>query len=172
MLRHIYCLWGNHGSRRPNIASGIRAHTIHVHAVKRKREVSSVTITLEREMASFAPSSIIQQGCNAIWALLRRQLTLISFPIIQTCYDCRLLRRFGSIWFSIISPQGCVQTGPIGAIRFGLGTLAFTFKCGRHNDIIITFMHKSSYISIKTFPFPSPSSLNSKTTSLILISLL
>lgn len=96
-------------------------------------------------MASFAPTFIIQQGGSAIRALLRGQLTLISLLTevtgsrrIKTSQDCRLLLRFGSIWLNLVSinsPQGCVQTGPIGAIRL---IVASKLESGSHNDIIIT----------------------------------
>lgn len=134
------------------------AHRTHVHASMR-----TVSVTIEREMAPFAPTFIIQQGCNAIWALLRRQLTLIFLPPgsrrIKTCYDCRLLLRFGSSWFNL------VQFGSIwfqslvlkAASRLAQlvqsGLVVSKFKIGSHNDIIITFMHKSSHICIKTVPF-------------------
>lgn len=119
-------------------------------------------------MASFAPSFIIQQGGNAIWALLRRQLTL---PRIKTCYVPP-----GSIWlnFGFDHESSGLRPDLVQLVQSGL--VASTFKCGSHNDIIITHSHAQitvcMYISIKTLPVPSPSSLNSKTNSLILLSLL
>lgn len=107
-------------------------------------------------MASFAPTFTIQQEGNAIWALLRRQLTLISLLTevagswrIRTSHDCRLLLRFGSIWLNLVSinsPRGCVQTGPIGAILF---IVASKLESGRHNDIIInSCTNQLSYVQI------------------------
>lgn len=84
-------------------------------------------------MAPFAPTFIIQQGCNAIMGSAKKaadpdfltyrvsenQNVLRLPPPASICFK---LVQLGSIWFnlvSVISPQGCVQTGPIGAIRFG-----------------------------------------------------
>lgn len=112
----------------------------HTHAPTHTRPCSERTVTMERKMASFAPTSSSTKEVNAIWALLRRQLTLIS--LITGFSENQNLSRLppsASIWSNWFNhrPQGCVQTGPIGAIRFS-SVVASKFESGRHNDIIIT----------------------------------
>ena len=104
---------------------------------------------------------IIQQRGNAIWALLRRQLTLISLITgFSKNQNMSRLPPAASIWFNLD------QTGSIIVLKAASrlvqlvqsGLVASKFESGRHNDIIITSWHKSlyPYTCIKSFPSPPP----------------